>query len=61
MAVHKKYFEIENQGGTLFKELIPDFVCCYLNFVTRDIPPYSLVAGNPCRVIRKITEKHHVR
>ena len=25
--------------------------------VTRDIPPYSLAAGNPCRVIRKITEK----
>ena len=27
--------------------------------VTRDIPPYSLAAGNPCRVIRKITEKDH--
>lgn len=25
--------------------------------VTRDIPPYSLAAGNPCRVIRRITEK----
>ena len=25
--------------------------------VTRDIPPNSLAAGNPCRVIRKITEK----
>ena len=25
--------------------------------VTRDIPSYSLAAGNPCRVIRKITEK----
>lgn len=24
--------------------------------VTKDIPPYSLAAGNPCRVIRKITE-----
>ena len=24
--------------------------------VTRDIPPYSLAAGNPCRVIRQITE-----
>ena len=28
--------------------------------VTRDIPPYSLAAGNPCRVIRKITEKDHM-
>ena len=25
--------------------------------VTKDIPPYSLAVGNPCRVIRKITEK----
>ena len=25
--------------------------------VTRDIPPYSLAAGNPCRVIRQITEE----
>ena len=25
--------------------------------VTRDIPPNSLAVGNPCRVIRKITEK----
>ncbi len=25
--------------------------------VTRNIPPNSLAAGNPCRVIRKITEK----
>ena len=24
--------------------------------VTRDIPPHSLAAGNPCRVIREITE-----
>lgn len=24
--------------------------------VTKDIPPYSLAAGNPCRVIRQITE-----
>ena len=29
--------------------------------VTRDIPPYSLAAGNPCRVIRKITEKYHMK
>lgn len=28
--------------------------------VTRDIPPYSLAAGNPCRVIRKITEEDHM-
>ena len=28
--------------------------------VTRDIPPYSLAVGNPCRVIRKITEKDHM-
>ena len=28
--------------------------------VTKDIPPYSLAAGNPCRVIRQITEKDHM-
>ena len=28
--------------------------------VTKDIPPYSLAVGNPCRVIRKITEKDHM-
>ena len=25
--------------------------------VTKDIPPHSLAVGNPCRVIRKITEE----
>lgn len=25
--------------------------------VTRDIPPHSLAAGNPCRVIRELTEE----
>lgn len=25
--------------------------------VTRDIPPYTIAAGNPCRVIRAITEE----
>ncbi len=25
--------------------------------VTRDVPPHSLAAGNPCRVIRTLTEK----
>lgn len=29
--------------------------------VTRDIPPNSLAAGNPCRVIREITEKDSIR
>lgn len=29
--------------------------------VTRDIPPDSFAAGNPCRVIRKITEKDSMR
>lgn len=29
--------------------------------VTKDIPANSLAAGNPCRVIRKITEKDSVR
>ena len=24
--------------------------------VTKDIPPYVIAAGNPCRVIRKITD-----
>ena len=28
--------------------------------VTRDIPPDSLAAGNPCRVIRKITEADRI-
>ncbi len=28
--------------------------------VTRDIPPDSLAVGNPCRVIRKITEKDNL-
>ena len=28
--------------------------------VTRDIPPHSLAAGNPCRVIRQITEKDSI-
>lgn len=29
--------------------------------VTKDIPPHSLAVGNPCRVIRKITEKDSVK
>lgn len=29
--------------------------------VTRDIPPNSLAAGNPCRVIREITEADSVK
>lgn len=29
--------------------------------VTRDIPPNSLTVGNPCRVIREITEKDSVK
>ncbi|NPD91846.1 sugar O-acetyltransferase [Xylanibacter muris] len=28
--------------------------------VTRDIPPYTLAAGNPCRPIRKVTEADRV-
>lgn len=28
--------------------------------VTKDIPPHSLAAGNPCRVIRQITEEDSV-
>lgn len=28
--------------------------------VTRDIPPHSLAAGNPCKVIRKITEMDRI-
>lgn len=29
--------------------------------VTRSIPPHSLAAGNPCRVIREITEKDSIK
>lgn len=29
--------------------------------VTRDIPPHSLAAGNPCRVIRQISEKDSLK
>lgn len=29
--------------------------------VTRDVPPYVLAAGNPCRVIRDITEEDRMR
>ncbi len=29
--------------------------------VTKDIPPYSLAVGNPCRVIRKILERSYAR
>ena len=29
--------------------------------VTRDIPPNSLAVGNPCKVIRKITEKDDIK
>lgn len=29
--------------------------------VTRDIPANSLAAGNPCRVIREITEKDSIK
>ncbi len=29
--------------------------------VTRDIPPHSLAAGNPCKVIRQITEKDSIK
>lgn len=28
--------------------------------VTRSVPPLSLAAGNPCRVIREITENDHI-
>lgn len=30
------------------------------SIVTRDIPPYSLAVGNPCRVIRAITEEDSI-
>lgn len=29
--------------------------------VTRDVPPYSIAAGNPCKVIRKITEADSIK
>ncbi len=31
------------------------------SIVTRDIPPNSLAAGNPCKVIREITEKDSLK
>lgn len=30
------------------------------SIVTRDIPPHSLAAGNPCRVIREITDEDRI-
>ncbi|MDO5109883.1 MAG: sugar O-acetyltransferase [Erysipelotrichaceae bacterium] len=30
------------------------------SIVTRDIPPHSLAAGNPCRVIRTITDEDRI-
>ena len=29
--------------------------------VTKDIPPHSLAVGNPCKVIRQITEADSIR
>ena len=29
--------------------------------VTKNIPPHSLAVGNPCRVLRKITEKDDLK
>jgi maltose O-acetyltransferase len=37
--------------------------CCVIgagSVVTRDIPPHSLAAGNPAKVIRQITEKDSI-
>ena len=31
-------------------------VICAGNIVTKDVPEYSIDAGNPCKVIIKITE-----
>lgn len=31
------------------------------SIVTKDIPPYSLAVGNPCHVIRKITDEDRTR
>ena len=28
--------------------------------VTKDIPPYSLAVGNPCRVVRQITDDDRI-
>ena len=28
--------------------------------VAKDVPPYCIAGGNPCRVIRQITEKDHM-
>lgn len=41
-------------GGVTIGE---GFVIGAGSVVTRDIPPHSLAVGNPCRVIREITEK----
>lgn len=31
------------------------------SIVTKDVPPHCLAAGNPCRVIRKLTEADHMK
>ncbi len=31
------------------------------SIVTKDIPPYSLAVGNPCHVIREITDEDRTR
>ena len=36
-------------------------VICAGSVVTRDIPPHSLAAGNPCRVIRELTDADRMK
>ena len=31
------------------------------SIVTKDIPPYSLAVGNPCHIIREITDEDRTR
>ena len=60
------FYNLEQAKPITIKDncwLASNVVVCVIgagSVVTRDIPPYSLAAGNPCRVIRKITEKDHM-
>ena len=51
-----------NIGTTITSQLVSlKLTACLLYTSTRDIPEGVFAAGNPCRVIRKITEKDSIK